>query len=240
MRKYSVLLFLFVSIIANAQKIKIQESTEKVGELSRQGMFVLLELDKGDVEKAWTNYLKNYGKPSSKAGIVSMEIADMKAISSYPCKIVSTVEVSHVGSRVWWAIDLGSRWVTKEAEAEYKGAEKMLYEFAVTAYRNDINRQIIDAEGALISATKIHQKEVEEGLGLVKKIGNNKLDKVELEKKLVENQENYVRLHREIDNNLEEQKIALKNVEAVKATQKENEIAEVCITLTLIFFSLSA
>ncbi len=219
MRKCLSIFFLFVSIIANAQKIKIQESTETVEKISRQGMYVLLELDRKEVEKSWLKYLKNYGKTSSSAGVITVQAAEMKAISDYPCRVISVVEVAHTGSRVWWAIDLGAKFVTKESEAQYKGAEKMLYEFALSAYRDDVNRQIVDAEGALESATKIHEKEVGEGTDLITKNENNKIQKTDLSSKLQINKEDYARLNREIDNNFAEQKVGMLNVENIKASQ---------------------
>lgn len=224
MQKYIVIFFLLLSVnVVNAQKIKIQESSEIVEGLSRTGMFVLLELDKKEVEKAWIKYLKQYGKPETGKGLVLVQAADMKAISSYPSRVISMVEVAHTGSRVWWAIDMGSKFVTKESEAEYKGAEKMLYEFALNAYRDDVNRQIIDAEGALESATKIHEKEVNEGITLQEKIDNNKVQKQDQENKLQINKEDYARLNREIDNNFADQKNALLNVETIKAAQHAAE-----------------
>lgn len=224
MQKYIVIFFLLLTVgVVHAQKIKIQESSETVEGLSRTGMFVLLELDKKEVEKAWIKYLKQYGKPETGKGLVLVQAADMKAISSYPCRVISMVEVAHTGSRVWWAIDMGSKFVTKESEAEYKGAEKMLYEFALNAYRDDVNRQIIDAEGALESATKIHEKEVNEGTSLQEKIDNNKVQKQDLENKLQINKEDYARLNREIDNNFADQKNALLNVENIKAAQHAAE-----------------
>jgi len=214
---------LFVVSFSEAQKVKVLESTESVEGVSRSGMYVLLELDKTETEKAWNNYLKKYGKPSSKNGIITVLAANMKAIHDYPCVVYSKVEVAHTGARVWWAIDLGSKMVTKETEAEYRGAEKMLYEFSVSAYRDDITKQIADAETALESATKIHQKKVKENANLLSKIEKNKARKTELENKLKVNVEDHARLHREIDNNLAEQKIAIQNVEAIKATQNNAE-----------------
>ncbi|HVD98564.1 MAG TPA: hypothetical protein VNB90_10200 [Cytophagaceae bacterium] len=204
---------------AQAQKIKIQESSETVEGINRQGMYVLLELDKKEVEKSWLRYLKQYGKTETSKGLIFVQSAEMKAISDYPCRVLSMVEVAHTGARVWWAIDMGSKFVTKESEAQYAGAEKMLYEFAVNAYKEDVNRQIIDAEGALEAATKIHEKEVTEGINLQDKTEANQTQKAELENKLKINQEDYTRLNREIDNNFAEQKTALLNVENIKASQ---------------------
>ncbi len=224
MYKYSIIFFLvFLVMIANAQKVKIQESLETIENVSRTGMFVLLELDKKEVEKSWVKYLKTYGKTSTSTGAIIVQAAEMKAISDYPCRVSSKVDVVPTGSRVWWAIDLGSKYITKESESEYRGAEKMLYEFAVNAYKEDINRQIIDAEGALEAASEIQEKEVNEGVTLIEKINANKVQKTELVAKLQVNKEDYARYNREIDNVFLEQKTALLNVENIKATQHAAE-----------------
>jgi hypothetical protein len=224
MYKYFGVFFLAFSLTSvHAQKIKIQEFSEKIDNISRPGMEVVLELDKKEVEKSWIKYLKNYGKPSSAAGIIVVQAAEMKAISDYPCRVFSRVDISHKGSRIWWAIDLGAQFVSKETEAQYKGAEKMLYEFVVSAYREDVNNQIKDAEGALLSATKIQEKEVEEGTDLQEKINDNATEKKELGTKLQVNKEDYARLNREIDNNIAEQKVALQNSENIKIAQHAKE-----------------
>ena len=224
MYKYlSVFFLVLLTSNVNAQKVIVQESSDKVEGVSRPGMEVLLELDKKDVEKSWSKYLKNYGKTASAAGIISIQAAEMKAISDYPCRVFSKVEVSPKGSRVWWAIDLGTQYVSKETASQYQGAEKMLTEFAVNAYKEDINNQIKDAEGALLAATKIQEKEVEEGTTLQEKIDDNATQKTDLESKLQINKEDYARLNREIDNNHAEQKVALQNAENIKAAQHEKQ-----------------
>ena len=224
MYKYSIIYFVvFFSFTVEAQKVKILESAETIDGTSRTGMSVLLELDKKEVEKSWIKYLKTYGKTSTSTGVILVQAADMKAISDYPCRVISKVAVSPNGSSVWWAIDLGAKYITKESEAEYRGAEKMLYEFSVNAYKDDVNRQILDAEGALEAATKIQEKEVKEGIDLTEKIESNRVQKAELETKLQINKEDYARFNREIDNVFLEQKTALLNVENIKATQHAAE-----------------
>jgi DNA repair exonuclease SbcCD ATPase subunit len=224
MNKYiSTLLLLLCFYSTQAQKVTVQESTETIEKIPRQGMYILLELDRKDVEKAWVKYLKNYGKTESSGGVITIQAANIPAISSTPCKIQSKVETASVGSKVWWGIDLGSKFVTKESADEYRNAEKMLYEFGINAYREDINQQIADAEKALEKATKVHEKEVDEGLSLINKIDSNKEQKKDLEEKLRSNKEEYIRLNRDIDNNLAEQKVALEHVQRIKSTQHSNE-----------------
>ena len=216
-RIFICLAALCFSIVSHAQKIKVSETTEEVEQITRTGLSTTIELDAKYVEKAWQKQLKNYGKTDNNKGVMTVPVANASAISSSPCRMVSTVKSNGKGATIWWAIDMGDAHVTASGHSSaYKGAEKILHDFAAQCYRDDINDQIKDAEKALNTSTKNHDKEVREGENLVKDVEKNKQEKINLEQKLKENAQELEQLQKDIARNKTEQAAAVQDVEKMK------------------------
>jgi len=211
------LLAIFISALSYAQKIKVSETTEEVEKITRTGLSVLIELDEKTVEKAWQRHLKNYGKVDNTKGVYTLPVANVSAISSSPCRIVSIVKSSGKGSTVWYAIDMGDAHVTSSGSSSaYKAAERILHDFAAQCYRDDINEQIKDAEKALNTSVKTHDKEVREGQNLVEDVEKNKQNKINLEQKLKDNAAELDQLQKDIAKNKTDQASAAQDVEKMK------------------------
>jgi len=212
-----VTIVFLITTISSAQKIRILESTEQVGEVSRSGLYTLIDLDAKYIEKAWERHLKNYGRMETSKGIYSIPAANIRDVSSSTCNIFSTVQSTSKGAKVWWAIDMGNSYASSASNNRaYKAAEKILYDFALAAYKTDVNEQINDAEKALGAAVRNREKQQKHGEHLKKSVERNKEEKIELEKKLQTNKDNLVQLEKDIEKNIEEQKAAAKDEEEMK------------------------
>ncbi|MBX9853855.1 MAG: hypothetical protein K2X86_19095 [Cytophagaceae bacterium] len=210
------LILLFVINLADAQKVTVSESTEVIEKISRQGMSTVIALDNKKIEKAWEKQLKSYGKVDYSKGVYTVAVANIPSVSSSPCVITSVVKNTGKGTMVWWAIDMGKQHVSKNTSSAYSAAEKILYEFAIQAYRDDKNEQIEEAEKAVATAVKAQEKKVKEGQDIVKDVENNKQEKINLEQKLKENGEKLVQLQKDIEQNKKDQATAAENVEKVR------------------------
>ena len=205
------------SVSVQAQKIKVSESTEEVQQITRTGMSTVIELDAKDVQKAWQKQLKNYGKLDVSNGVITVPVANVSAISSSPCRIVSTVKSNSKGATVWWAIDMGDAHVTASGNnSAYRSAERILHDFAAECYRDDINEQVKDAEKALNASVKNQDKQVREGENLVKDVAKNKQDKANLEQKLKDNAAELEQLQKDIAKNKTDQATAVQETEKMK------------------------
>jgi hypothetical protein len=210
-------LFFFIYNLSSAQKIKVTESEESIEKIPRKGLSTIIELDDNEVENNWKKQLKTYGKVDNSKGIYTVAVANVPSVSSSPCRITSIVKSSGKGTQVWYAIDLGSAYVTSQGNSgAYKAAEKILNDFAIFCYKDDINSQIKDAEKALSNSVKAQEKEINEGEGLVKDVERNKQDKINLEQKIKENGEQAVQLQKDIAKNKTDQAAAAQNVEKMK------------------------
>jgi hypothetical protein len=218
MRQLLAFALLFsIYTFASGQKIKVLESTENIEKIPRTGLSTIIELDDDEVEDEWKKQLKNYGKVENSKGVYTVAIANVPSISSTPCRITSIVKSSGKGTQVWYSIDLGNSHVSSSGNSSaYKAAEKILNDFAVLCYRDDINAQIKDAEKALANSVKDQEKEVKEGQQLVSDVEKNKQEKIALEQKIKDNAAQAIQLQKDIVQNKTDQATAATEVEKMK------------------------
>ncbi len=218
MKKSFIVSFLLLfSIACFAQKILIQEGSEVVDNIQRTGLYTIIKLDNKTVEKAWEKKLKNFGKVQSSKGVLSITGAEIPGVTSKPGQVYSKVLKTKDGAKVWWAIDLGSSFVsTSEGGSSYRAASQILTDFAAECYRDDINKEIADAEKALSKTIKDHEKNIKEGENLVSSVEKNKQEKINLENKLKENAEDLKRLEKEIQQNKSDQERSRNDVSKMK------------------------
>ncbi|MEY3451017.1 MAG: hypothetical protein RL711_842, partial [Bacteroidota bacterium] len=185
-----------------AQKVMVTEHEETIDNVTRKGMSTIILLEQEITEKSWLKKLKEFGKVESSKNIYTVAIANISGISSTPVNIISTITQSDKGSKVFWSIEMGKAYVsTKDDPAKYSTAEKILHDFAVMVYREDINDQIKDAEKVLSQTVKVQDKKVRLGGDLVNKVERNKQQKLNLEQKLRDNADELIQLQKDIEQN---------------------------------------
>lgn len=221
-------LLLMVAGICEAQTGQVEESEQAVNGVNRRGQQLTVQLDQKFVEKLWKEHLNDKaGKVKMKyqKGVYSMEGAVIDTISENPMRILSTVTSGPSGSRVWWSMDMGVAYVDKSATPkEYAAAEGFLLAFARKLYREDIFRQINQAEEVLRATKQEQDRVVKEANTLQSNIEKNHLRKQQLEAELVKNAEDLKQLEVNVQNNLKQQEASKlqvqemeKAVEAVRA-----------------------
>ena len=200
-----IALSLFSTPLMFAQTVTIFESESEINKTQRPGLETVLALDKKQVKDDWKKYLKQYGKVEVSGNEYILKASKITSLSSSPVSIVSKVEKTKKGVTVFFAIDLGDKWIT-QSSVEYKNAEKILHDFGVTAYKNEINNQIKEAEKQLDKTLKAQNKTEKDGENLENKLKKNGEDKIKLENDLVKNKEDKIQLEKEIESNKEDQK----------------------------------
>ncbi len=218
----TVLLLGTQSLLAQ-KKIEVHDAPMSFDGLSRHGMAVQIDLADKEIIKKWEKRLKEFGKLESGKSGYTVNGANIPGLGK-PANIYSIVTSNGTGIKIWWAIDLGSHYVTITHLADHATCKNVLHDFAVQMYRDDVNRQISDAERALATSTKNQEKTISTGATLSKNIENNAQEKIDLELKLKENAEELVELKKAKEQNvLDQQKAAeevatmQKALEAVKS-----------------------
>ena len=178
--------------------IKVLEKEEKVENLQRKGFSVLILLEKSIIEKAWLKKAKEFGKIESSGGEYIAHEALIPTITPNQVRFYSKVtEKTKLGTEVWMAVDLGTEFISGKHQKRAE-LEKILYQFAVDAYRADYAIQVDEAEATLAKSIKEYertvaneqkvrgrmQKNADQKKGLLMEIKENKLDSMQLVKDL--------------------------------------------------------
>lgn len=196
--------------------VKVEEKSMVLAGVSRTGMSTVLELDYDDVEKAWLKKLKDYGKYTSEKGVYTVESCVIPSISSTAVRIISTVVKTSKGAEVFWAIDMGTSYVSRTTPKEFTEASKILHDFGVQCYIDDINEQIKEAESVLSTSVKNQEKLANNGENLQKNVDSNRKKKKEYEQNIIDLDKEYDQLLKDIEQNKMDQTAAAQEVERLK------------------------
>lgn len=220
MRKLLLITFsVFMMQSLLAQKVTVSEMSQKVNKINRTGMGMLLDINSKDVENAFKKKLKDYGKVDKEGDYMIVHPAQVSSVSSKPVKITAKVQSQGKQTLVWWAIDLGDKYVTSGGTG-YKAAEKILHDFGIEMYLEDINEQIKDAEDALEKVVKQQDKTIKEGENLQDDLKDNAKEKEDLESALKKNAQDKIDIQEDIQQNKKDQEAMTKEVsEAKKAVE---------------------
>ena len=179
-----------------------------INNIPRKGQRVSMQLDNRRVEVAWLKQLsEKFGsKLKNTKGVLTMDNVVVEEIAPNPIRVISKVDASPTGTTVWWSIDLGSAYLSKDATpVQWKSAEKYLKDFARMMYREDLVSQIAEAERALIASQNNNTAVIEKQSSIKKDIDKNKVRKTEIQQQLAANAAELQQLNNLIDLNLKEQ-----------------------------------
>ncbi|MPR36169.1 hypothetical protein [Salmonirosea aquatica] len=132
----------------------------------------------------WEDYLKTFGKTYSRRGVVTVDRANVPAISKEPVEMLSQVSSSKNISHVFLAVKVGDRFVANFTDSTYRATEDFLKNFSSYAVARDEVRQ---AEEFYAEADKNHKTLTRDNERIVKEI--ERLQK-RLEELMVEQETN--------------------------------------------------
>ena len=215
--KKIIIAAIFITNAVFAQKVTVLSGEDKLDETNRKGLYAIIELDEDFVKSAWTKKLKEFGSMKSRAGLYTVDQASIGAISPTFIKIISKTEVTTKGIKVFYALDLGDAYVTLDGDkSKYNEAEKILHDFGVAVYLADINEQIKEAEKVLMSSVRDQERMIAKGENIRGNILDNRQEKMKLEKRLVDNANQYKQLKTDSTQNVQNQAATAETVEKMK------------------------
>lgn len=218
-----VLTFFLFSGFVKGQTIEVNPANGTIREKSLKGFVVCLELDVRIVEKSWARYLKSLGKFESvesqaMAGVgIMLSSISNDAIDFYSKVTVSPrcVQVFMGATRAGSGLEL--------SENQFENVKRMLRDFAVEQYRQDLITQITEAERVVNLAVKAHDKRSSEANSLKSKIAKNKQERIRLLKNLDENAEHLLRLKADSARNAGDMESALDEIKKVRQIAEERK-----------------
>ena len=215
MKKILILsVFVFSALFTQAQKVTINQTDQKVNKITRPGASVYLELGEKEVKNLWKKRFKDFGKVTTSGGDYFIEIGTVPGISS-TVRVISRVESSGKGTMVWMAVDMGDEWAQSGGKG-WASIQKILKEFGVEAYKEDIMIQIDDAEKALGKTVKEQEKTVKSGENLQSDLQQNGENKIKLEQELKDNAAEKVQLEKDLEQNKKDQQRMMSEVDKMK------------------------
>ncbi|GAB3828316.1 hypothetical protein GCM10028895_41650 [Pontibacter rugosus] len=125
MKGFLLAAFLLIGSLCQAQSVQVVEKEQEVNGVLRRGQQLSVQLDPKTVEKTWKDYLaQKAGRVKSSKGVMVVEGAVIDTISHAPFRLLSTTGSDAQGSYVWWNLDMGTAYVSKDATPnEYVAAE---------------------------------------------------------------------------------------------------------------------
>jgi len=200
-----------VSFGALAQRSSVDETDNTIDGIPRKGQRVSIQLDNRRVEAAWLKQLndKYPGKVKNNKGVIKLEGVVIEDVSPTPVRVITKVDGIPTGTTVWWSIDLGNAYLSRDATpVQWKAAEKFLKEFARSMYREDVVAQISEAEKALVQSQNSHAAIIAKVEIIKKDVDKNKVRKLEVQQQLAQNAAELLQYNNLIDANLKEQESA--------------------------------
>ncbi len=217
-------IILLFTLSGFTQKTYVEEAEQIINGVPRKGQRIAIQLDSKVVDKAWQNFLKDrVGKMTGKnmltssKGIYTIDQGKIESVAATPLRIVSKVDATENGTIVWWSLDLGSAYVNKDTTPQqYEAAEIILRDFARQLYREDIARQVTEAEKVLANTQNEETRVIKSADDIKRSIEKNKLRRIELEAELAQNAQQLTQLNLDVENNLKQQATAKQNVENMR------------------------
>jgi hypothetical protein len=186
MQKYIVsACFLMVVFSLSAQTVKVKKETARIKSEYADGYEVALDGTAQEVESAMGKYMKTLGKTKE----VDIYVAvNEPVIDGRKYTLPVYAQTKQLGNMVsaWMGIKT-KEWPEGDAARVSNDLEKMLYDFGVQFHRNKIQKQIDESMQAAQAVERQQQKLSNQNRSLNTKIEDNKREKIQLEKSLVNN-----------------------------------------------------
>ncbi len=192
----------------NAQTVTVKPATDFILSSEAKGIETMLYIDEKYVTKGWKEFLKESGKVESPKGgknIYNVVQGKMPSVSFAPVAITSKITTGSGATTVFYSVKADSAFVTDTANPKYAIPRDLLHDFGVRMYKEQVNREVEEAQKELDKRIRTNSQLVKKGEGLQKDLEQNKKDKISFEDQLVKNRADSAQLVRDIATNKDQQ-----------------------------------
>lgn len=208
-----------------AQTVTVNKQNEKVKSETIEVFATTLEGRKEDIQQAFNRYLKEIGKVKL---FSSPTTITEPVISGTPFSkgiVYAAMQDGDKSSTVWMGIN-PAEWEAKDVTYATRELQKMVYQFGIKFYRDQVQKQIDETQQALDAVEKQQQRTLNQSKDLTIKLSNNEQEKIQLEKSLENNKLENVALKIRIENNKKAQDSLVNvntQIKKVLEVQKEKQ-----------------
>jgi len=169
-------------IVASSQAVEVKKESSRIEGANFDGYQVAFAAPEDEVKSSLSRYLKTLGKTRG-SGDYTTITAPLIAGKQYAGILYATTKQIANTTAAWF----GAPAEQAEKSLSDQDLEKLVYDFGVAFHREKIQVQVDESLRALQTVEKQQQRLVNQNRDLITRIENNKREKVELEKSLVEN-----------------------------------------------------
>jgi len=220
---YFSLICVLLSTGAFAQTVTVNSKSEKINGIAADGYASELNGKKEDIASAWAKFLKDTGKTKNPGGtiIITEPVVDGTAYAKGI--LYATTDGNEQKATIWLGL-IKDEWNVNDIEIVTKQLEQLVYRFGVKFYRDQIQKEIDDAQRASDAVDKQKQRLVNQNKDLTSKLANNEQQKIQLEEALKTNQLDHLVLLQKIENNKKSQdSVANAGVQIKKVVELHKE-----------------
>ncbi|MBX2897422.1 MAG: hypothetical protein KF763_18410 [Cyclobacteriaceae bacterium] len=213
-------------VVAQAQIVTVNKQNEKIKNETIEVFATTLEGRKEEIQQAFTRYQKDMGKVKL---LSSPAVITEPIISGTPFSkgiVYAGSQGSDKTTTVWMGIN-PTEWNEKDVTYATRELQKMVYQFGIKFYRDQVQKQIDETQQALDAVEKQQQRMLNQSKDLTIKLSNNEQEKVQLEKSLENNKLENAALKIRMENNKKAQDSLVNasiQIKKVMETYKEKQL----------------
>lgn len=208
---------------ALSQTVTVNKQNEKVKSETIEVFATELEGKKADIENAWVRFLKDMGKLKQIGNPMSVSEPVINGTVFSKGVVYADSKGDEKKTTVWAGIN-PTEWDEKDQTYAKRELQKLVYQFGVTFYRDQVQKEIDETQQALDAVEKQQQRMVNQNKDLTLKLSNNEQERIQLEKTLENNKLENAALIIRLNNNKKAQDSLVNvnvQIKKVMETQKE-------------------
>jgi DNA repair exonuclease SbcCD ATPase subunit len=222
MKKYVVFSLMLLCLYSNAQSVKVVKETVRIKGEVAEGFEVQLDGTLDEVQSQLAKYLKAVGKikKGEDADMISLPLINGKNYTS-----ALYVIARDKGKGAAWLGIRPTEWPS-DMELIKAEIEKLTYDFAVAFSREKIQQQIDESMRALQAVERQQQRLLNQQKDYTTRLGENRNEKIQLEKSLENNKLQLESLTKKLEQNKKDQDsvaVAGEQIKKVIEMQKERQ-----------------
>lgn len=208
-------LLLLITGIAHCQTVTVNKQNEKVKGETIEVFTVSLEGKKEDIKSAWIRFLKEMGKLKLLSNPITISEPIIGGTPFSKGMVYAGTNEGDKNSTVWAGIN-PKEWEEKDVTYANRELQKMMNQFGIKFYRDQVQVQIDETQQALDAVAKQQQRMLNQNKDLTLKLSNNEQEKTQLEKSLEANKLENAALKIRLEKNKKAQDSLVNSTDQIK------------------------
>jgi predicted RNase H-like nuclease (RuvC/YqgF family) len=208
-------LFFLIANLACAQTVTVTKQNETAKGETIEVFATTLEGRKETIKTAWIKFLKETGKLKLFGEPMTVTEPTISGTQFSKGILYAGNNESDKSSTVWFGIN-PAEWEDKDITYANRELQKMLNQFGVKFYRDQVQTQIDETQQALDAVAKQQQRVLNQNKDISIKLGNNEQEKIQLDKSLETNTLENAALKIKLENNKKAQDSLVNSTTQIK------------------------